>query len=106
VDKYHLRLYITGHSFSSRLAVENLERICAKELQGRVQLQIIDVLENPDLSSNDHIIATPTLVKIKPAPVRRMIGELSDKQKVLQNLDIHPMEFMSNKAVHANDHHT
>lgn len=87
---YLLKLYVTGQSPRARVAIENLERICREELSGQYELQIIDVLEHPELAEGDRIMATPTLIKQLPLPLRRVIGDLSDKEKVLFGLDVHP----------------
>lgn len=85
---YRLRLYITGKTAHSQRAIANLRRICESELEGRYQLDVIDVLEHPTLAENEKILATPTLVRKLPEPVRKIIGDLSDKQKVLLGLDL------------------
>jgi len=85
---YLLKLYVTGQSPRARVAIENLERICREELAGQYELQIIDVLEQPELAEGDRIMATPTLIKQLPPPLRRVIGDLSDKEKVLFGLDV------------------
>ena len=69
-------------------AIENLKRICEGELEASVDLQIIDVLEHPQLAEDEKIIATPTLIKEIPAPLRRLIGDLSDRERVLLGLEI------------------
>jgi circadian clock protein KaiB len=85
-----LRLYVTGTSPRADLAVANLRRICEQELQGRYKLEIIDVLEQPQLAEDEKILATPTLIKQLPPPLRRVIGDLSDKEKVLLGLEVRP----------------
>ncbi|MCB1480944.1 MAG: circadian clock protein KaiB [Rhodobiaceae bacterium] len=85
---YRLRLYITGRTSHSMRAIENLRDICEKELRGQFEVEVIDVLENPALAENEKILATPTLVKKLPEPVRKIIGDLSDRQKVLLGLDV------------------
>jgi circadian clock protein KaiB len=87
VSKLLLKLYVAGQSPRSQSAISNLERICAEEL-GEYDLVIIDVLERPQLAEREKIMATPTLVKELPTPVRRIIGDLSDAGKVLLGLDI------------------
>ena len=71
-------------------AIRNLRRICDEELKGRYELEIIDVHEQPEAAENDRILATPTLVKLLPPPLRRVIGDLSDKDKVLLGLELFP----------------
>lgn len=86
--KYVLKLYITGSTTTSTRAIRNLKEIMKNELKGLYQLKVIDVLKNPRLAEKDKILATPTLTKGFPPPVRRIIGDLSDKEKVLLGLDL------------------
>ena len=72
------------------MAISNLKRICEQELEGRYELEIIDVLEYPQLAEDEKILATPTLIKQLPPPLRRVIGDLSDKEKVLFGLEVRP----------------
>ena len=83
-----LKLYVTGQTFNSRKAVENLRNILAGELKGAYKLQVIDVLKRPQLAEDEKILATPTLAKVLPAPVRKIVGDLSDREKVLLGLDL------------------
>jgi circadian clock protein KaiB len=83
-----LKLYITGHTPTSNRIIANLHRICEEELGGKYQMEVIDVLERPQLAENEKILATPTLVKELPPPLRRVIGDLSDTEKVLLGLDL------------------
>jgi len=83
-----LKLYVTGQTANSQRALRNLEDILNNELKGLYSLRVIDVLENPQLAEDDKILATPTLAKILPPPVRKIIGDLSDKEKVLLGLDL------------------
>jgi circadian clock protein KaiB len=85
---HRLRLYITGRTSHSLRAIENLRQICETELSGAYEVEVIDVLENPRLAENEKIMATPTLVKRLPEPVRKIIGDLSDREKVLLGLDL------------------
>jgi circadian clock protein KaiB len=85
---YRLRLYITGRTSHSIRAIENLRRICDADLQSEYEVEVIDVLEHPRLAETDKILATPTLVKKLPEPVRKIIGDLSDREGVLMGLDI------------------
>lgn len=87
-DKFLLKLYITGQTPRSERAVRNLRQICESELAGRYEIEIIDVLEMPQLAEDERIMATPTLIKELPPPLRRIIGDLSDKEKVLLGLDL------------------
>ena len=83
-----LKLYITGQTPNSQKAIENLEKILAMELNGAYSLEVIDVLKRPKLAEEDKILATPTLIKVLPPPVRKIIGDLSDIEKVLLGLDL------------------
>ena len=85
---YILKLYVAGNTPSSILALKTLNTILEKEFQGTYALKVIDVLKNPQLAEEDKILATPTLAKILPPPVRRIIGDLSDREKVLIGLDL------------------
>ena len=86
--KYHLRLYVIGQTPNSMRALENLKRICEEQLTDEYDLQVIDVLKEPHLAEKDKIIATPTLVKELPPPLHKIIGDLSDRDKVLVGLDL------------------
>ena len=91
LSKYLLRLFVTGASSRTGTAIANLRRICEQDLGGQYDLEIIDVLEHPDLAENEKILATPTLIKSLPLPLRRVIGDLSDTEKVLLGLEVHPI---------------
>ncbi|MFZ9254200.1 MAG: circadian clock protein KaiB [Hylemonella sp.] len=86
--KHILRLYITGRTARSERAIANLHSICENELKGQYEMEVVDVLEQPQLAENEKILATPTLVKKLPPPLRRLIGDLSDIEKVILGLDI------------------
>ena len=86
-----LRLYITGCSLASQHATVNLRRLCANELAGTYDFEIIDILEYPELAEADKILATPTLVRRFPAPSRKVIGDLSQTDKVLFGLGFDPI---------------
>jgi len=88
---YILKLYITGSTPNSERALANLRRLCEEQLDERYEVQVIDVLQNPQLAEDDRILATPTLIKALPPPLRRVIGDLSDKEKVLLGLDLRPL---------------
>lgn len=88
-DKFLLKLYITGRTPRSERCIANLQGICDRELQDEYVLDIIDVLEKPQLAEVDKILATPTLIKQLPLPVRRLIGDLSETEKVLKSLGFH-----------------
>ena len=83
-----LKLYVTGKTDNSEKAISNLKAILETELKGLYTLEVIDVLEHPQLAEEDKILATPTLTKVLPPPVRKIIGDLSDKEKVLLGLDL------------------
>jgi circadian clock protein KaiB len=85
---YILKLYVAGNTPNSIRALKMLNNILEKEFQGVYALKVIDVLKNPQLAEEDKILATPTLSKILPPPVRRIIGDLSDREKVLIGLDL------------------
>lgn len=88
MNRFKLRLYVTGHTPRARQAIANLERIAANELAGKYEVQIVDVLDNPQLAEDEKILATPTLIKTLPPPLRRIVGDLSDTEKVLLGLDV------------------
>lgn len=85
---FTLRLYVSGATPHSMLAVQNIKAICRQYLQNRVELEIIDVYQQPELAQKEQIIAAPTLIKVAPQPVRRLIGDLSNTSKVLMALGI------------------
>lgn len=87
-DKYVLRLFITGTTNKSVLALTNLKKICEEYLKGRYDLEVIDLYQNPDMARDAQIIAAPTLIKKLPLPFRRIIGDMSDIEKVLMGLEI------------------
>jgi circadian clock protein KaiB len=87
-DKYILRLYITGSTIRSVSALTNLKKICDEHLEGRFELEVIDLYQHPSLAKGEQIIAAPTLIKKLPLPFRRIIGDMSNKEKVLLGLDI------------------
>ena len=90
-DKYLLRLYITGSTIRSVSAITNLKKICEEYLEGRYELEVIDLYQHPSLAVGEQIIAAPTLIKKLPLPFRRIIGDMSDKEKVLLGLDLREM---------------
>lgn len=90
LPQYLLKLYITGSSSRGDIAIANLRRICEQELGGQYELEVIDVLEHPQRAEDEKILATPTLIKQLPPPLRRVIGDLSDKEKVLLGLEVRP----------------
>lgn len=88
--KYLLRLYVTGTTAKSMRAIENVRRICEEHLRGRYTLEVIDLYTHLPLARGDQIIAAPTLIKRLPSPLRQLIGDMSDEQKVLVGLDLKP----------------
>jgi circadian clock protein KaiB len=89
-EVWHLRLYVAGQSPKSLKAFANLVRLCDEYLPSRYDIEIIDLLENPQLAEGDEIIAIPTLVRQLPAPMRKIIGDLSDTDRVLVGLQLRP----------------
>ena len=87
---YVLRLYVTGMTPRSTRAVENVRLICEEHLQGRYDLEVIDIYQQPILAKGEQILAAPTLIKKLPLPLRRVIGDLSNTQRVLLGLDLRP----------------
>lgn len=88
--QYHLRLYVAGQTAKSLAAVANLRRVCEEHLAGRYDIEVVDLLLNPQLAAGDQILAIPTLVRRLPQPLKRIIGDLSNTEKVLVGLDIRP----------------
>ncbi|ROR92367.1 circadian clock KaiB family protein [Nocardioides aurantiacus] len=91
-ELYDLRLYVAGQSPRSVRAVENLRRVCDEHLAGRYRVEVIDLLVNPALARGDEIVAVPTLVRKLPDPIRKIIGDLSDTDKVLVGLQLRAPE--------------
>ena len=89
-ERYLLRLYVTGMTSRSARAVRNLQSICDEYLEGRYDLEVIDIYQQPVLTRGEQIIAAPTLVKKLPLPMRRIIGDMSNRERVLLGLDIVP----------------
>ena len=90
MGKFLLTLYVTGQTPTAVRAIFNLQRICEEELRGQFEMAVIDVLERPQLAEDEKILATPTLIKNFPLPLRRIIGDMSDTEKVLLGLDLQP----------------
>ncbi|TWX73510.1 circadian clock KaiB family protein [Colwellia sp. C1TZA3] len=86
--KYKLTLYVTGKTARSAAAINNITQICEQELQGDYDITVVDVIEHPEIAEEQKIMATPTLVKTKPEPSRRVIGDINATKPVLLNLDI------------------
>lgn len=89
--KWELRLYIAGNTPKSMTALSNLKKYCEEHLQGQYRIEVIDLLVNPQLAEGDQIFAIPTLVRKVPEPIRKIIGDLSNKEKVLVGLNIRPV---------------
>lgn len=89
-ETYRLRLYVAGQTPKSMQAMANLKRICEQHLAGRYHIEVIDLLEKPQLAKGDRILAIPTLVRKLPEPLKRVIGDLSDHERVLVGLDLRP----------------
>jgi circadian clock protein KaiB len=85
---FQLRLYVAGQTARSLAAFVNLKRICAEHLAGKCTIEVIDLLEHPQLAAGDQILATPTLVRRLPKPIRKLIGDLSNTERVLVGLDL------------------
>lgn len=83
-----LKLYITGRTARSQTAIHNISELCRNQLGGSVQFEIIDILDDPEVAEKEKILATPTLIKTLPPPLRRLIGDLSEHEKVLRYLEI------------------
>jgi circadian clock protein KaiB len=89
-DKWVLRLYVAGQSPKALTAFANLTKICQEQLMGKYSIEVIDLLKNPQLGAQDQILALPTLVRKLPVPVRKIIGDLSNTERVLVGLDLLP----------------
>jgi circadian clock protein KaiB len=87
---WNLRLYIAGRTLKSVTAFENLKRICEEHLKGQYEIEIIDLIEQPQLAKGDQILALPTLVRRLPEPIKKIIGDLSNTDRVLVGLDLRP----------------
>jgi circadian clock protein KaiB len=87
-EYYNLRLYVAGQTPKSLQAFANLKRICEEHLEGRYNIEVIDLLEYPQLAKGDQILAIPTLVRKLPEPIRKIIGDLSDTERLLVGLDL------------------
>src|SRR6187397_299928 len=87
-NEWVLRLYVAGQSARSAAALRNLEAICEEHLAGRYRIEVIDLLKHPQLAKGDQIVAVPTLVRHLPPPVKKIIGDLSDAERVLVGLDL------------------
>jgi circadian clock protein KaiB len=89
-DQWHLRLYVAGHTPRSVTALNNLKKVCEEHLAGRYTLEVVDIVKNPRLAAGDQIFAVPTLVRRLPPPLKKIIGDLSNTERVLVGLDVRP----------------
>lgn len=89
--EWQLRLYVAGNTARSIAALDNLRRICETHLAGRYSIEVIDLMTNPKLAAGDQILAVPTLVRKFPEPLRKIIGDLSNEERVLVGLDVRPL---------------
>lgn len=91
-QRYKLYLFVTGSTPRSMRAIENMRQICDENLKGRYTLEVVDIYDHPEATQELQIVASPTLVKVLPEPLRRIIGDLSDKERVLAGLNIRPLD--------------
>ncbi len=89
-EYFELRLYVAGQTMKSLTALSNLKKVCEEHLAGRYRIEIVDLLENPQLAQGDQIVAIPTLVRKLPEPIRKIIGDLSNTERVLVGLQLRP----------------
>ena len=89
-ETWDLRLYVTGRSPKCLRAIDNLRRACEDNLVGRYSIEIIDLLENPRLAADDQILAVPTVVRKLPEPIRKIVGDLSDAERLLVGMQLRP----------------
>ena len=99
-----LKLYVAGQTPKSIAAFANLKKICEEHMKGKYQIEVIDLLKNPQLAKGDQILAIPTLVRQLPPPLRKIIGDLSNTERVLVGLDVQPrsIEIKNNQGVRVN----
>ena len=90
-ERWELRLYVAGNTTRSAAALTNLKKYCEEHLKGRYKIEVIDLLIHPQLAEGDQILAIPTLVRKVPVPIRKIIGDLSNEEKVLVGLNIRPL---------------
>jgi circadian clock protein KaiB len=91
-QQYVLKLYVTGHTPRSMQAIASIRSLCEEHLQGRYELQVIDIYQQPLLAEGEQIIAAPTLIKLLPLPLRKLVGDMSNEEKVLLGLDLRKIE--------------
>ncbi len=87
-ERYILRLYITGMTARSKAAIQSIKQICEDHLKDRCDLEVIDIYRNPVLAKGDQIIATPTLIKKLPHPLRKFVGDMTDRERIILGLDL------------------
>lgn len=92
IPAFQLRLYVAGRTAKSMTAFSNLKRICETHLAGQYKIEVIDLLETPQLAAGDQILAVPTLVRRLPEPIKKIIGDLSNEERVLVGLDVQPIK--------------
>jgi circadian clock protein KaiB len=92
MGRVEMKLYVSGETRRSKKAIAAIESVCKNELEGKARFEIIDVLARPDLAQKAKVFATPTLIKSLPTPIKRLIGDLSNKEKVLLGLELAPGE--------------
>jgi len=92
--QWELRLYVAGNTPKSMTALSNLKKYCEEHLHGKYRIEVIDLLIHPQLAEGDQIFAIPTLVRKVPEPIRKIIGDLSNKEKVLVGLNIRPIDYV------------
>jgi circadian clock protein KaiB len=90
--EWQLRLYVAGQTAKSMAAIANLDRLCKSHLDGRYEIEVVDLLKNPTLAEGDQILAVPTLVRKLPEPIKKIIGDLSNEARVLVGLDVKPID--------------
>lgn len=91
-SRYILRLYVTGHTPISTRAIVRIRKICEEHLEGRYDLEVVDIVKNPTLAAGEQIVAAPTLIKKLPLPLRRFIGDMSQTERILLGLDLRKAE--------------
>lgn len=89
---WDLRLYVAGHTPKSMAAIANLKKLCEQHLAGKYRIEVVDLVANPQLARTDQILAIPTLVRRLPEPIRKIIGDLSNTERVLVGLDLRPRD--------------
>ncbi len=90
--QYLLRLYVTGSTPRSKDAILNIKRVCDEELQGQYELEVVDIYQRPEMAKKDDVVAAPTLIRELPLPLRRLVGDLSNRERILIGLEIAPQK--------------